>query len=150
VHLTTLEEKPWQQASCQAKGGGKRFEVDEGNVVEVTLNNLPEDEQRRVKEEMKRELEELEAIRMRKKLACYQKIRSSVVQKVDTTKAMSSKVSTSSLSPEDLVHLVDVSVGSKYGSDLAQLTWALAEDVRSTMIRLGTIWMIICLGRFEL
>jgi hypothetical protein len=43
-------------------------------VVEVTLNNLPEDEQRRVKEEMKRELEELEAIRMRKKLACYQKI----------------------------------------------------------------------------
>jgi hypothetical protein len=53
------------------QGGGKRSEVNEGNMVEVTLGDLPKEEQRRVKEEMKRELEELEAIRMREKLACY-------------------------------------------------------------------------------
>jgi hypothetical protein len=44
------------------------------------------------------------------------------VQKADTTKASSSKVNSSSLTPEELVHLVDVYVASKCGADLAQLT----------------------------
>jgi hypothetical protein len=72
---------------------------------------------------------------MRKNLACYQKTRSSVVQKADTAKATTSKVSTSSLSLEDLVHLEDVLVVSKYGSDLAQLTRALAEDLDDNLPR---------------
>jgi hypothetical protein len=55
------------------------------------------------------------------------------VQKADTAKATSSEVNPSSLTPEDLVHLVDVSVASKYGADLAQLTHALAENVRHTL-----------------
>jgi hypothetical protein len=37
-------------------------------VVVVTLSDLPEEEQHRVKEEMKKELEELEAIRMHERL----------------------------------------------------------------------------------
>jgi hypothetical protein len=39
------------------QGGRKRSEVDEGNVVEVTLSALLEEEQHRVKEEMRQELE---------------------------------------------------------------------------------------------
>jgi predicted GTPase len=115
------------------QGGGKRSEVDEGNVVVVTLSDLPEEEQHRVKEEMKKELEELEAIRMHERLACYQKTWSGVVQKADTAKASLSKVNSSSLSSEDLAHLVDVSVASKYSVDLAQLTQAFAEDVCITL-----------------
>jgi hypothetical protein len=42
-------------------------------------------------------------------------------------------VNSSSLSPEDLVHLVDVSVASKYGVDMAQLTHAMGKDVRITL-----------------
>jgi hypothetical protein len=56
-----------------------------------------------------------------------------VVQKVDTAKASSSKVNHSTLSPKDLVHLVDVSMDSKYIADLALLMWALAEDVCSML-----------------
>jgi hypothetical protein len=53
--------------------------------------------------------------------------------RADTFKAASSKVNSSFPTPEELVHLVDVSITSKYGADLAQLTRVLAEDVRSTI-----------------
>jgi hypothetical protein len=52
------------------------------------------------------------------------------MQKADTTKASASKVSPQPLSPEELTRLVDISVASKYDTDLAQLTRVLAEDVR--------------------
>jgi hypothetical protein len=55
------------------------------------------------------------------------------VQKADTDMASSSKVNSSSLTPEELVHLVNVSVASKYGSNLAQLTRILAKDMHSTL-----------------
>jgi hypothetical protein len=41
-----------------------------------------------------------------------------IVQKGDTTKALASKVNYVPQSPEDLVDLVDISVSSKYGTDL--------------------------------
>jgi hypothetical protein len=47
--------------------------------------------------------------------------------------ASSSKVSMPPSTQEDLAHLVDVSVASKYITDLAQLTRVLAEDVRCTL-----------------
>jgi hypothetical protein len=51
------------------------------------------------------------------------------VQKVDTAKVSMSKENTASLTLEDLVHLIDISVASKYGVYLSQLTQVLAEDV---------------------
>jgi hypothetical protein len=42
-------------------------------------------------------------------------------------------VNSSSLSPEDLVHIVDISVASKYGADLAHLTRVPVEDVHGTI-----------------
>jgi hypothetical protein len=116
-----------------SQGAGDRSEVDEGNVVEVTFDDLAEADQCRIKEEMKKELEEVEEARLRGKLACYQKTQNGVVQKADTTRALASKVSTQPLPPEELAHLVDVSVASKYGTDLAQLTHVLAEDARFTL-----------------
>jgi hypothetical protein len=56
-----------------------------------------------------------------------------VVQKADMAKASTSKVNASSLTPEDLVHLVVVSMASKYGADLSQLMQVLAKDVRHTL-----------------
>jgi hypothetical protein len=79
-------------------------------VVEVIFGDLAEADQRRIKEEMRKELEEIEVARLREKLACYQKTRNGVVQKADTTKASSSKVNPTTLTPEELAHLVDVSV----------------------------------------
>jgi hypothetical protein len=37
------------------------------------------------------------------------------------------------LCPEDLVHMVDVSVASKYGTDLTQFTRVVAEDMHNTL-----------------
>jgi hypothetical protein len=133
----SLEGQPKERAMAANKPSGQetrsRAEVDQRNVIGVTFSDLPEDDQRRIKDEMRCELEEIEAAKMREKLACYQRTRSGVVQKADTTKATSSKVNPSSLTPEDLVHLVDVSMASKYGADLAQLTRALAKNVRHTL-----------------
>jgi hypothetical protein len=106
--------------------GGNRSEVDDGNVIVVTFGDLTEEDQRCIREEMRRELEEVEATKMREKLACYQKMRGGVVQKADTAKASASKVSSSTLPHEELAHLVDT---SKYGTYVAQLTRVLAKDV---------------------
>jgi phage gp16-like protein len=65
------------KASGQEAGG--RSEIDERNVVGVAFGDLAEEDQRRIKEEMRRELEEVEAAKMGEKLACYQKTRSVVV-----------------------------------------------------------------------
>jgi hypothetical protein len=54
----------------------------------------------------------------RRKLACFQKTRNVIVKKANTATTSGIKVNSSSLSPEDLVQLVDVSVMSKYGTDL--------------------------------
>jgi hypothetical protein len=97
------------------------------------FGDLAEADQRRIKEEMRKELEEIEVARLREKLAWYQKTRNGVVQKADTTKASSSKVNPTTLTPEELAHLVDVSVAWNYGMDLAQLTHVLVEDVRNTI-----------------
>jgi hypothetical protein len=99
--------------------GGSWTEIDLKNLIRVGLGDLLEEDQRWIKEEMRHDLEEIEAAKMRDKLTCYQRTRSGVVQKTDTTKATAPKVNSSSLTPEDLVHLVDVSVVSKYGADLA-------------------------------
>jgi hypothetical protein len=55
------------------------------------------------------------------------------VQKVDRAKPTTPRVNSSLLRPEYLIHLVDVSVSNKYGTNLAQLTHALAENVRHTL-----------------
>jgi hypothetical protein len=68
----------------------------------------------------------------RKKLVCFQKTHNGVVKKVDMVAVTSTQVN-AQLSPEDLVHLVDVSVASKYSADLTQFTCMIVEDMRNTL-----------------
>jgi hypothetical protein len=102
-------------------------------LIGITFGELAEEDQRRIEEEMLHEMEEIEATRMKEKLMCYQKTRGGVVQNTDTAKASSPKVNSSSLSSEDLVHLVDISIPSKYGANLAHFTQVLAEDLHGTL-----------------
>jgi hypothetical protein len=69
----------------------------------------------------------------RRKLACFKKTRNGIMKKVDTTTTPGTKVNSSSLCPEDLVQLVDISVVSKYRANLTQFTCVVAEDMRSTL-----------------
>jgi hypothetical protein len=57
----------------------------------------------------------------KRKLACFQTTCNRVVKKSDMTTASDIKVD-SPLSPEDLIHMIDVSVASKYGANLIQFT----------------------------
>jgi hypothetical protein len=47
--------------------------------------------------------------------------------------AASSMMVVTPLSPEDLVHMVDVSIVSKYRVDLTQFMLEVAEDMRNTL-----------------
>jgi hypothetical protein len=102
--------------------------VQARNAINVAMEDLTEEDRKEVECELKEELVEMQ----RRKLACFQKTRNGVVKKADTTTASSAKVN-SHLSPEDLVHMVDVSVASKYRADLPQFTHVVAEDMRHTI-----------------
>jgi hypothetical protein len=97
------------------------------NAINVEMEDLNDDNRKMVEQELEQEMAELR----RRKLACFQKTCSDVIKKADTAAASRVKVN-SALSPEDLAHMVDMSVASKYGDDLTQLTWVMAGDLRST------------------
>jgi hypothetical protein len=65
-------------------------------------------------------MEEVMAKRKRQKLACFQMTRSGVVKKGDTMKASTPVNSPFTL--EELVHIIDVSVSSKYVVNLEPIT----------------------------
>jgi hypothetical protein len=96
------------------------------NAINIAMEDLSKEDRKGIVKELEEEMAE----RRRYKLACFQKTWHGVVKKVDTTTA--SKVN-SSLSPEDLVQLVDVSVASKYSADLTQFTRVIAEDMRNAL-----------------
>jgi hypothetical protein len=82
--------------------------------------------------EIERELKEELAEIQRWKLVCFQKTRNKVIKKAETMVMIDAKVN-AQLSPKDLVHMVDVSVASKYVADLTQFTRVVVEDMRSTL-----------------
>jgi hypothetical protein len=84
-----------------------------------------------LEQELQRELEEFMVERRKKKLLCFQKTRGGVVKKGDTVKA--STPINSPFTPEELVHLIDVSINSNYGADLEGITWALIYGVRESV-----------------
>jgi hypothetical protein len=85
--------------------------VQTRNAILVEMEDLAEADRK----ELERELKEEMAKARRRKLACFQKMRNGVIKKADNAADVS-------LSPEDLVQLVDVFVASKYGADLTQFT----------------------------
>jgi hypothetical protein len=95
------------EATTPVDGAG----VDAQNMIAVAMEDLIEDD----REALEKELEEEMAERWCKKLVCFQKTHYDVIKKAEMTTTSGTKVSLP-LSPEDLVHLVDVSVASKYGA----------------------------------
>jgi hypothetical protein len=75
----------------------------------------------------KEEMEE----RHRKKLACFQKTHGGVVKKGDIVQA--SRLVNSPFILEELVHMIDVSVNSKYGTDLEGITHTLTYSLQSSL-----------------
>jgi hypothetical protein len=69
--------------------------------------------------------------RHQKKLACFQKTRSGMVKKGDTTKA--SVPINSPFTLEELVHMIDVSINSKYGADLEGIMRTLTDGLCSSL-----------------
>jgi hypothetical protein len=97
------------------------------NAISVAMEDLSEEDQKEIERELETEMAEI----WRKKLACFQKTCNGVIKKSVTMVASASKVN-AQLSPEDLVHMVDVSVASKYGVDITQFTRIMVEDMRNT------------------
>jgi hypothetical protein len=92
------------------------IDVQAKNAINVAMEDLAEVDRREIEWELEEELAEI----WRRKLACFQKSCNDIIKKADTTMTSSTKVN-AQLSPEDLVHMVDMSVVSKYGADLTQL-----------------------------
>jgi hypothetical protein len=119
-HKGIMADPKGSKAATTADGAG----VHAKNAINVAMEDLVEADQKEVEKEIKEELAEIQG----RKLACFQKTRYGVVKKLDTVAASSAKVN-SHLSPEELGHMVDVSIASKYGADLTQFTRVMAEDM---------------------
>jgi hypothetical protein len=119
------------------KDGGARIEVGPHNTITVAMDDLPEAK----KIALKKELEEEMVAARRRKLACFQKTRTGVIKKIilaiTTTTTMAPMV-TSNLTPKVFVKLVDVSVATKYATDLTQFTHIIADDMCNTLESLKT------------
>jgi hypothetical protein len=101
--------------------------VQAKNTINVTMEDVAEEDRKEIEKELEEEMAEI-----RRKLACFQKMRNGVIKKADMTSVSTAKV-TSNLSPKDLVHMVDVSIASKYGADLTQFTRVIPEDMCNTL-----------------
>jgi hypothetical protein len=122
-HKGIMADPKGSKAATTADGAG----VHAKNAINVAMEDLVKADRKEVEKEIEEELAEIR----RRKLACFQKTHNDVVKKLDTVAASSAKVN-SHLSPEELRHMVDVSVASKYGADLTQFTRVMAEDMRNT------------------
>jgi hypothetical protein len=108
VTLSSVEERDMADPK-ESKATADSTRVQARNTITVAMEDLAEADSK----EMEKELEEEMAKRRQRKLACFHKMRNGVVKKADTAAASGAKVN-ASLSPEDLVHMVDVSVASKH------------------------------------
>jgi hypothetical protein len=111
---------------------GAQTEAGPHNTIAVALEDLPTTE----KITLEKELEEEMATARRRKLACFQRTRTGVIKKTIpdvVTTTTTAPILTSDLTPEELVKLVDVSVGSKYSADLTQLMCIIIVDMCNTL-----------------
>lgn len=88
--------------------------VDPKNIIAVTLEDLSEDQRQEVLRQHDEELKKL--------LAAYQKTRNGVIKKVipEVSKPTSA---------EEIAHLIDISVASKYGADMSHMSREFAQSM---------------------
>jgi len=106
--------------------------INPSNIIPVTLKDLSEEEQR----EIERELEEEKMEKLKQKLACYQKTRDDVFKReVAPAPAHGSKAS-NPVTAEEIGHLIDVSVASKFSTvvpDLQHMARAITQSVNEQL-----------------
>jgi len=100
--------------------------VDPDNIIAVMLEDLSEEDRR----EIEQEHEEDRLKNLQKKLAGFRKTRNNAVYKV-ALPASSASPSTEVSAPlsEEIGHLIDASVASKYGTQIENLTRTLNDSL---------------------
>jgi hypothetical protein len=108
---------------------GTRVNAD--NIIGVEMGDLSEKDRDEIERELQWELAEVMVERHKKNLVCFQKTKSGIIKKGDTTMASLSVKSPFTL--EKLVHMIDVSVNSEYGVDLEGITCTLMNSIHGSM-----------------
>jgi hypothetical protein len=132
--VADLEEERIMSDPKATKAMSDNSGVNLSNVVEVVIGDLLEKDQWDLELELQCKMEEEMAERQNKKLACFQKIRHGVIKKGDMVKASTPLNSPFTL--EELVHIIDVSVNSKYGANLEGITCTLKNSVKGSVLSL--------------
>jgi hypothetical protein len=101
---------------------GDASNLNPDNIIPVTLDDLSKDDRL----EIKRKLEEQKAEALSSMLTGFSKTRSGAVKKV-TTPNPPPATDTKVRNTEEIAHLIDVSIASKYGDDMAKATRTVTE-----------------------
>jgi alanyl-tRNA synthetase len=109
------------------KAASNKSEVHPLNVVKVTMEDLTEADRKEIEEEIAREMEE----KRNERLACFRKTKNGVIKQIGGASTSSKKVS-SSVTCEELAHMIDTAVASKYGTDVTEITHMISEGVRNS------------------
>ena len=116
-----MEEKTAKKAAPD------KSEVHPLNVIKVTMEDLTEADRKEIEEEIAREMEE----KRNERLACFRKTKNGVIKQIGGASTSSKKVS-SSVTCEELAHMIDTAVASKYGTDVTEITHMISEGVRNS------------------
>jgi hypothetical protein len=109
--------------------------INTENIIRVEMGDSSKKDRDETERELQWKLEEVLVERIKKKLARFQKTRSRIIKKSDTTKA--SVLVNSPFTLEELVHMIDVSVNNKYGADLEGITRTITDSMRGRLNLLG-------------
>jgi hypothetical protein len=104
-----------------------KYEVHPLNVIKVTMEDLTEADMKEIEEEIAREMEE----KRNERLACFGKTKNGVIKQTVGASTSGKKVS-SFVTCEELAHMIDTSVASKYGVDVTEITRMIFEGVRNS------------------
>ena len=124
---TPLGKKKNKKKQAMENSPKDGSQIDTDNIIAVTLDDLSEEGRR----DIERELEEERLASLQRKLAGFQKTRNGVVNKVAAPVSSASPSTDVSKSPsaEEISHLIDVSVASKYGAQMENLTCTMNDSL---------------------
>jgi hypothetical protein len=104
-----------------------KSEVHPLNMIKGTMEDLTEADRKEIEDEIAREMEE----KRNERLAFFRKTNNGVIKQTVGASTFGKKVS-SSITCEELAHMIDTSVASKYGADVTEITRMISEGVRNS------------------
>jgi hypothetical protein len=141
------KNKKKQAMDTSPKDGSQ---IDSDKVIAVTLEDLSEEG----RQEIEQELEEERLASLQRKLAGFQKTRNGVVNKVaaPVSSAPPSTEISKLTSGEEIAHLIDALVASKFGTQMEHLTRTMNDSLfgklMSSNYNLIKISQIVYLDKF--